>query len=148
MLGAIRHMSRRLEPALAAFSRAVELDPQHIQARRAQAAVLAELGRNCEALASYRQALTFSPDDPQLLVNIGLLLEAMGEGEDALRHYDSALAIDPGFLAALLNQGVALTLARRLDEWKALIKPCGTNMRPASRQSHFMSLVRTPHFLV
>lgn len=116
MLGVTRHMSRKLEPALDAFSRAVDLEPRHVQAYSAKAAVLSELGRNSEALTSYRQALALSPEDPQLQANIGLVLETLGDGKEALRHYDRALVIDPGFQAALLNRGVALIWAKRLDE--------------------------------
>ncbi len=116
MLGVTRHMSHKLEAALTAFTRAIELDPRQVQAYSAQAAVLSELGRNSEALAGYRRALALSPADAQLLANIGQVLERMGEMEEALSHYDSALAIDPGFQAALLNRGAALILAKRLDE--------------------------------
>ncbi|TMG79138.1 MAG: tetratricopeptide repeat protein, partial [Betaproteobacteria bacterium] len=51
LLGACRHSLRDLDSALAAFDRAIALDPSNLQAAQAAIAVLCDARRPAEALA-------------------------------------------------------------------------------------------------
>jgi protein O-GlcNAc transferase len=116
LLGAVRHMRRALDGALAAFDRAVALDPSNVQAAQAALAVLCEAGRAGEALPRCAPLLARHPDDAQVQFNVGAVHEAIGDPSRALAHYDRALALDPGFVSALQNRGIVLTRLGRVDE--------------------------------
>jgi predicted O-linked N-acetylglucosamine transferase (SPINDLY family) len=117
VLGAGLHRLGELERALSAFERTLELQPGHVQAISARAALLAALGREREARTVLEEARRRYPEDVSVLVNLGYLLEQQAEGrEEALRCYDAALALQPSNQAALMNRGYLLTLLGRLPE--------------------------------
>src|SRR5712691_7034292 len=116
LLGACRHALRDLESALAAFDRAIALDPSNLQAAHAAIAVLCDARRPAEALARCEDLLSRHSDDPQLQFSTGVVFEALGDFAGALDRYDRALAIDPGFVCALQNRGIVLTHLGRIEE--------------------------------
>lgn len=115
LFGAVLHMQGRAAEALAAFDRALALQPQHANALNARATLLASLGRNEEALADLQQTLSLRPRDVDAHVNIALVLERSGKIRSALDHYGTALAIDPRCRAARLNRS-ALHLTQQAFE--------------------------------
>jgi len=116
LLGACRHALRDLESALAAFDRAIALDPADLQAAQAAIAVLCDARRPAEALTRCEHLLSRHPDEAQLQFSAGVVCEALGDFSGALDRYDRALAIDPRFLHALQNRGIALTRLGRIEE--------------------------------
>lgn len=117
LLGASRHQLGRLDGALEAFERTLDLQPGHLQAINARAGLLAALGRAREARAALEDARRRFPGDATVLVNLGYLLEQQAEDrEEALRCYDAALERDPSNRAALMNRGFLLTLMERLPQ--------------------------------
>ena len=116
LLGACRHALPDLERALAAFDRAVELDPSNLEAAQAAIAVLCDARRPAEALARCEDLLSRHPDQAQLQFSTGVVCEALGDFAGALDRYDRALAIDPSFVRALQNRGIALTRLGRIEE--------------------------------
>ncbi len=116
LLGACRHALRDLESALAAFDRAIALDPSNLQAAQAAIAVLSDARRPAEALTRCEHLLSRHPDEAQLQFSAGVVCEALGDFSGALDRYDRALAIDPRLLHALQNRGIALTRLGRIEE--------------------------------
>ncbi|MCW5954573.1 MAG: tetratricopeptide repeat protein, partial [Propionibacteriaceae bacterium] len=117
VLGASLHRLGELEPALAAFERVLALQPGHVQAINAKAALLAGLGRGEQAREVLEEARRRYPRDVSVLVNLGYLLEQQDQGrEEALRCYDEALGLEGSNQAALMNRGYLLTLLGRLPE--------------------------------
>lgn len=116
LLGAARHGMRNPEAALSAMERALALDPELDEARRACAAILQELKRPREALAQVEDLLRRRPAAADFLVDAGVVLEEMGEPETALARYDEALRRSPGDFRARLNRGAQLARLGRLEE--------------------------------
>ena len=116
LLGAARHGMRNPEAAFSAMERALALDPELYEARRACAAILQELKRPREALAQVEELLRRRPAAADSLADAGVLLEELGETETALARYDEALRRLPGDFRARLNRGALLARLGRLEE--------------------------------
>jgi len=108
LLGASHHMLGRLPEGLAAFERATQLAPTHVQALNARASLLGLLGRPSEALAIYDSLRALVPSDARIAVNAAIALEQLERLDDALVRYELALQLDPRLLPALLNRSALL----------------------------------------
>ena len=63
--------AQRLDEALACFTKALALDPDHLEALGNRGSVLGALRRYDEALRDYDRALALSPNHAMLLYNRG-----------------------------------------------------------------------------
>lgn len=93
------------EAARAAYRRALEDDPDLVDA-------YVNLGRLAHAAGDARAAarldhlaLERSPEDPIVHFNLALALEDLGSAAEAIAHYRRALALDPDFADAHYNLG-------------------------------------------
>jgi tetratricopeptide (TPR) repeat protein len=115
-LGAAAYFAGLKAEALAAFERALALDPQDAPAHSNRGVVLADLGRKDEALAAYDRALELDPNLVQAHSNRGVVLADFGRKAEALAAYDRALALDPSLVQAHYNRGNVLDDLGRKDE--------------------------------
>src|SRR6266545_4064821 len=122
LLGACRHALKAFDAALAAFDRAVLLDPSNIQAAQAAIAVSCDARRPAEALVRCKELLSRHPGDAQLHFNTGAVCEALDDRDGALQHYDRALALDAGHALARLDLGLALAASGRLGDAREELK--------------------------
>ena len=122
LLGLSLAMIDRREEALAAFDRAVALNPRYVEAHLNRAVLLNELGREEEARRAYATAEQLdAPDEsgfPAMVSNrlanahatLGDEYRAAGALEEAIGQYRRALHLRPGFA------DIRLSLARALLE--------------------------------
>jgi tetratricopeptide (TPR) repeat protein len=106
------------DPAAAceAYGRALELDPDLVDAYVNLGKLAHEAGELREALRLYRLALERSPEDPVIHFNLGLALEDVSGLEQAISHYERALSLDPDFADAHYNlAGLCEQLGRGAD---------------------------------
>jgi tetratricopeptide (TPR) repeat protein len=90
--------------AVAAYERALALDPRLTAARVNLGLLHHAVGRHREAEAVYLAALDCGlPPDPMLLFNFAVLLEDLGQAHAAERRYLQALEVDPEFADAHFN---------------------------------------------
>jgi protein O-GlcNAc transferase len=136
LLGAALHRLNQLPSALAAFDRALALEPGNLQAAHASLAVLGDMGRTEEAVDRVERLLASHPNDPQLQYTAALVYESRGAFDRAVLHYDRALHFAPDHFESLLNRGVALTRLGRLDEAIANNRRLVT-AHPKKVESHF-----------
>jgi tetratricopeptide (TPR) repeat protein len=120
-LGLLLNEAGERENAVAALSRAIALEPNHVQAWRAVGDALAESGRAAEAKDAYAKCIEFAAARLQYLEN-----EASGEqsrvprAEQMLR---GRLARDPSDLSALvLLASVYIRLGRHPEAQKTLAR--------------------------
>lgn len=116
LIGAARHGQENPDAALLALERALALDPDLHEARRACATLLLEAKRPREALAQIEELLRRRPAETDFLVDAGFILEELGEPQAALARYDEALRRAPGDFRARLNRGALLARLGRLEE--------------------------------
>ena len=101
------------DAAIAAYERAIAMDPGLVKARINLGRLLHEAGRLEDAERVYRDALRTSCDDPLLLFDLGVLLDDMGRKSQAMDAYRAALRRDPRFADCHYNLGL---LCRRLGK--------------------------------
>lgn len=98
----------RAEDAIAAYSRAIELDPGLAAAQTNLGNVHYRRGERERARSCYEQACAVEPEQPQAHYNLANLYEEEGDLEMAIAEYRRALAADPEFVDAHFN--LAMTL--------------------------------------
>ena len=83
------------EEALTAFQKAVEINPEYVDARVRTGVVLSSLGRQGEALAEFDKALEFEPENLDAMCRKGNVLLAGQKFNDARAVFDAAIELDP-----------------------------------------------------
>jgi tetratricopeptide (TPR) repeat protein len=91
------------EEAMAAYRRALEIDPGLADAHVNLGRLLHESGRAAEAEQCYRLALATRPEDPTAAFNLGVALQDLGRLQEAAEAYENALAIDSALADAHYN---------------------------------------------
>jgi tetratricopeptide (TPR) repeat protein len=112
-LGSVRLLQGRRQDALAAFDRAIEIDPLYANAYRARGIVLYREGRLDDAARAYKRAIQLAPDDVSAHHNFGVLSQAQGQLDDAIAHYRDALRLDGRHADS--HYGLALAFRARGD---------------------------------
>jgi protein O-GlcNAc transferase len=108
LLGAARHRTNQLDLAKEAFQEAARLNPRHLQAQLALAAVCMALGEPVEAIRACETATQLAASDPSTWHALAVAQEAAAQRQEALESYDRALALQPLYFDALNNRGVLL----------------------------------------
>ncbi len=114
--GVDRYYAGDLEGAIAAFEKALEIDPKFHGAWYGLGNTLNDLGRNSEAIAAFDQALEINPKFHEVWNNLGNALNGLGRYSEAITAFDQALEIDPKFHAAWNNLGATLNDLGRYSE--------------------------------
>src|SRR5215207_2898290 len=112
-------MEGRIDPSIAAFRRAIELNPNSAEAHSQLGRALAFAGRDEEALAEAQLSVRLSPRGPQLALFtpvIGLSHWVAGRYDDAIAFLSEALKARPEFQGAQRALCVSLANAGRLQE--------------------------------
>ena len=95
--------------ALAAYRRALEIDPTHHGAQVNLGLVyLSQLGEPQRARECFEAAVAAHPASVAAQANLGLALEEAGEADAALAHYERLIARDPAVVEYRWNRGLAL----------------------------------------
>ena len=121
--GEVRMAMKDFVGAEQAFTKAVDLNPNSVDAILALTRAQLSRGSADQAVASYQLAIQKDPRDVRPYILLGSLEESKGKWSDAQQHYQRALQVQPDNPAAannlaylLLNHGgnsdVALSLAQ------------------------------------
>ena len=106
----------RLEEALVAYTQAVSLMPDDLDAVMSRGRVRASLGQFEGAAADFAKATRLVPQSPDAWNNLGNVLLDLERESDAIAAYDKALALRPNFAQVLFNKGKALGVLERYAE--------------------------------
>src|SRR3954471_22068278 len=118
-LGYLYLMERRTEDCIAAFRKAVELNPSSASARGALSHGLAFAGRDDEAIERAEEAIRLSPLDPDMALFLGSIAVAhycAGRFADTVRYTSEVLRLRPGFQGAQRLLCAALAQTGRTEE--------------------------------
>jgi tetratricopeptide (TPR) repeat protein len=109
--GRVAYDEGRLEDALEEFRRAIEEDPESVDAINDAAQVLVRLGRAGEALPLLQQAVNAAPSRWDLQFNLARALGEAGRWPEAASAYRAAAALKPGDVYTAFNLAQALDRA-------------------------------------
>ena len=94
-----------LSTALVSYRRALELDPDHEEARLGLAVALEGNNDFAEAAEHFRRLLQIRPHNLHVQVHLAACLLGLGESVEAARRVEDVLARQPEFTPALLLRG-------------------------------------------
>jgi TolB-like protein len=123
-LGYCAMMERRTEESIAAFGRAVELNPNSAAAHAHLSRGLAFAGQDCEAIVHGEEAIRLSPLDPDMALFLGgfaVAHYAAGRYAQAAHYAAEALRLRPGFQGVQRMRCASLAQAGRVDEARAFL---------------------------
>jgi TolB-like protein len=123
-LGYLAMMERRTVESLAAFRRAVELNPNSATAHGDLSRGLAFAGHDREAIEHAEDAIRLSPMDPDMALFLGGIAVAhygAGRYAEAHRVSEELLRLRPGFQGAQRLHCASLAQTGRIDEARAYL---------------------------
>jgi Flp pilus assembly protein TadD len=133
----------KIEEAIGALQKAVELNPKDAAVRQNLAYAYDRQGRVDDAIIQYQKAIELNPRDSVARNNLGVLYNKTGRYDEAIRELEKALEIDPksatgpkNLEAAKKNQSVIQDRERKIAE---AVK--NVEARPENPQAHY-SLAR------
>jgi len=115
LLGIARFRQNRLDGAIAAFEKAISLDPQLIEARTHLASALIADGRPEEAVDCYERLLRLDPNHLESLNNLGGLYVELMQYDKAQAVLERLLDIHPDIAEAHNNLGSLHISCGRLE---------------------------------
>ncbi|KRB85414.1 hypothetical protein ASE00_01030 [Sphingomonas sp. Root710] len=116
LAGAIFAGTGQFEPAIAAYDRAIGLNPGYAEAHANRASALINLGRHGDALESCDAAIRIAPGNAQAHSNRGIALRQVGRLTEAVSAYDAALRLLPDVPEIHYNRANLLDDLMRHDE--------------------------------
>ncbi len=115
-LGATYDQMKRPKDAIAAYQRAIDIEPGDVRTMGALAQALLNDDQLDAAMKQYRQLAEADPEDVGALIHIGEIQRRQGKYEDALATIRKAAKKEPDNLEAGYNQGLLLDVLGRFDE--------------------------------
>ncbi|HTB97845.1 MAG TPA: tetratricopeptide repeat protein [Terracidiphilus sp.] len=115
-LGAAYEQMKRTKDAIAAYQRAVDIEPGDPRTMGALAQTLLNDEQLDAALKIYRDMAEVDPEDVSTLIHICEIERRQGKYEDALATIKKALKKDPDNLEAGYNDGLLLDVLGRYEE--------------------------------
>jgi len=106
----------RTAEAIEAYSKAISLRPDYVEAHHNVGLLLADQGKFEEAIAHYNAALETDPESADLHDDLGLALSKLGKTQEAIGHFNEAIRINPKSASAHDNLGTAFYGLGRMDE--------------------------------
>ena len=107
-LGNALRDAHKLDDAVVAYRRAVEIEPGYADAHNNLGNALREAGDAAAALTSCARAIELKPGNAEAFNNLGNALKDLGELDAAIAAYGKAIAAKPALAEAHLNLGIAM----------------------------------------
>jgi len=126
----------RLEESVSAHEKALEIDPQMVQAHINLIELYGRLSQFQKAEEHYRAATHLEPGSVESYYNYGVLLVSVQKYEQAESAFRKTIEIDPFHAAAHNNLGYLLERQGKLLEAAAEYRTAIEN-KPSDRQAHF-----------
>lgn len=124
----------KLEQAVAAYKKAIALDPQFADAYNNLGNAFAQQNKLNDAVAVFEQTLTIDPSFVYAWHNLGAALNEQGKFDEAVAASRRAISIDPAFFPAYYNLSQALRAQGNIDTAITTIESALANL-PA-KQTH------------
>lgn len=143
-LGAVGHIRRgasleqagRIAEAITEQQKALQVNPQAVQAHINLISLYGRLGQMDKALEHYRTALNLNPKQADSHYNYGVLLFKQGKLQEAEKAFQQTLEINPYYAEAYNNLG---SLCEQQGKWEEALRQFrnAVENRPNYRLAHF-----------
>ncbi len=120
LLGRYYLRKNELDPAMAAFRKAQELDPDNPQPYILIGRLLTKQGKRDKAIEEYRSLLQASPDNIDARMGLAILLETLDKIDEATGLYQEILQIKQNFAPAANNLAWLVSNSEEPDLGEAL----------------------------
>lgn len=104
------------DEAIAAWEKALKLDPTMVNAYEKLGKAYYTQGRFDKAGEIYRKELELKPDDPMIYYSLGVIYRMNEQFEDAVKMQTKALSLNPNLALAYNELGLTYCKQRKLDE--------------------------------
>jgi tetratricopeptide (TPR) repeat protein len=121
-LGTRFAQQRQYPQAIAAFRRAIELDPAMAEVHHNLGYVCLQTGQLEDAAASFSEAVRLKPDLASAQHYLAMALDHLGRGADALRAYEATLRLEPRHQAAQFRFAQLCLATDRRDDAEAAFR--------------------------
>lgn len=135
-LGAAHAAANSAPQAVAAYRRAVALDPTNLAAHTGAAQQLERAGQAAAALSHYQQVVELAPRQVSAHIELGNLYGRLHQPDNAAHHYRIAAELDPTAAEAWNNLGNVCFERRQLDAAMELFGKA-IEIRPDFALGHF-----------
>jgi superkiller protein 3 len=115
-LGTALHQHKQLPEAIAAYHKAIALEPKFAPAYYNLGIALYDQKQLPEAIAAYHKAIALEPKFAPAYYNLGNALRQQKQLVEAIAAYDKAIALEPKYAKAYYGLGVALYDQKQLPE--------------------------------
>ena len=140
-LGRTKYNENRLEEAIRAFERCLEIEPNNVKAEDNLGLSLEGLGRTEEALTAYRNAIAWQAkllnQDPAPFIELGRLLLEQDRPEEAISYLAKAGEVGPLDFRAHEYLGKTYSRLSKLQEAQNELEKAVT-LAPERASLHFM----------
>ena len=116
VLAAASRQNGKINEALVASQKSIQIVPQDSEAHKNLAVLLHELGRLKEAETSFKQAIKFKPDYAEAYSNLGVLLQMQDRLEEAETNYKKAIKFKPDYAGYHNNLGILLKDLKKFND--------------------------------
>jgi Flp pilus assembly protein TadD len=117
-LGSAAIEAENYDEAIAAYRKAIQLDPLHSDSHVYLGVAYALKGEEKHARSIWNNLIQLKPNDAKVRYNIGVSLENLGDGDAAIEAYREAIRLNPRYAQAHNNIGSILW--RRFDSEGAI----------------------------
>jgi len=115
-LGADLSEERRTDQAMVEFQKALEINPQCVEAITDMGAIHLKRKQFDQAIPLFQEALKIKPNLPETLNDLGIAFSQKGRVDEAITCYRKAVAANSDYAVVRFNLGMALLQQGKLDE--------------------------------
>ena len=106
-LGNLYAATGRFKGATAAYQKAVEIEPDYVEAYMNKGLAAMQAGQITDAHSAFERAAILDPTNAEIFYNLGVVREKLGRPAQATTAYAHAIALRPNWAEAYFNLGKA-----------------------------------------
>lgn len=134
-LGVALQLTERIDEAMIAYSKALEIEPHHVDVHLTLGSFLEASGKVSEAMGHYRKAIELDPRNSLAYNCLGNVLKQQGKVTEAMEEFARAMYVDPNSVLGYNNLGLSLQelgyYKEAVDEYRKALA-----VDPSSAETH------------